>query len=242
MKITFINHSGFLIEWEHCVWLIDYYHGRIPDFDQSKKLLIFCSHSHSDHFNARLFRVFRDVKTVSYLLSADIKPAVDKLALAAEQLQQIEYIEPDQSSRIADGAGAEVTVETLNSTDCGVAFLMKYQGKTVYHAGDLNCWVWQGEPAEDTRRMTAAYIHELRKLKSLAGHIDVAFVPLDPRQEEWYAKGLLGFFEEVGAARVFPMHFWGRYEIIRQFPDSPEGRAYREYLAVPEHAGESWEI
>ena len=47
MKITFIEHSGFMVEMEHTVLLFDYYHGKIPTFDKNKMLYVFVSHSHA---------------------------------------------------------------------------------------------------------------------------------------------------------------------------------------------------
>ena len=46
--------------------------------------------------------------------------------------------------------GAEI--RTLRSTDEGVAFVVHYAGKTIYHAGDLNWWHWEGEPDEKKYR------------------------------------------------------------------------------------------
>ncbi len=47
--------------------------------------------------------------------------------------------------------GAEI--RTLRSTDEGVAFVVHYAGKTIYHAGDLNWWHWKkGEPDEKIQR------------------------------------------------------------------------------------------
>ncbi len=37
--ITYIGHSGFLVEWEHSVWLFDYYRGDIPEFSHEKKIV-----------------------------------------------------------------------------------------------------------------------------------------------------------------------------------------------------------
>ena len=72
-------------------------------------------------------------------------------------------------------------VRTMKSTDEGVAFLVECGGKRIYHAGDLNNWVWSGEPEADNLRMSENYRLELEKMKG--NHVDVAFVPLDPRQE-----------------------------------------------------------
>lgn len=46
----------------------------------------------------------------------------------------------------------KTTVKTLFSTDEGVAFLLRCSEGTIYHAGDLNDWVWNGEPDEENRQ------------------------------------------------------------------------------------------
>ena len=40
MKVTYISHSGFLIETENCLFLFDYYEGKIPPLSQEKPLFI----------------------------------------------------------------------------------------------------------------------------------------------------------------------------------------------------------
>ena len=47
--------------------------------------------------------------------------------------------------------------------------------------------------------------------------IDIACVPLDPRQEEFYDRGMLGFLKEIPVFEVYPMHFWEKPEIIDRF-------------------------
>ena len=56
MKITFIAHSAFLVEWDKFYTLFDYvyerdYTGTLPPLDPQKPLLVFSSHSHEDHFD-----------------------------------------------------------------------------------------------------------------------------------------------------------------------------------------------
>lgn len=86
---------------------------------------------------------------------------------------------PDEEASI--NLPPAVHVRTMKSTDEGVAFLVECGGKRIYHAGDLNNWVWSGEPEADNLCMSENYRLELEKMKG--NHVDVAFVPLDPRQE-----------------------------------------------------------
>lgn len=53
------------------------------------------------------------------------------------------------------------------------------------------------------------YIEPLRDRK-----IDAAFIPLDPRQEEYYTLGMDYFLELAKPEKVYPMHFWRKPEII----------------------------
>lgn len=71
MKVTYISHSGFLIETENCLFLFDYYEGKIPPLSQEKPLFIFVSHWHSDHFNPEIFSIRHE--KVHYILSHDTR-------------------------------------------------------------------------------------------------------------------------------------------------------------------------
>ena len=55
MKITYINHSCFSVELDNCILLFDYFDGSIPKFDNNKKIYVFSSHSHHDHYNKSIF-------------------------------------------------------------------------------------------------------------------------------------------------------------------------------------------
>ena len=46
MKVTYINHSGFLIETRDCYYIFDYYKGELPHLDKEKEVIVFCSHPH----------------------------------------------------------------------------------------------------------------------------------------------------------------------------------------------------
>lgn len=47
MKITYIGHSGFLVELSHTLLLFDYYRGKIPPLPKEKELFVFVSPSSS---------------------------------------------------------------------------------------------------------------------------------------------------------------------------------------------------
>lgn len=80
MRITYIRHSAFLAEWEDIVCLFDYAEGELPEIDRDKRLCVFVSHHHSDHFNPEIFTRFADHPRHTFILSDDIRtvPAGEK--------------------------------------------------------------------------------------------------------------------------------------------------------------------
>lgn len=206
MQVTYINHSGFLVESEACYYIFDYYKGELPKLDKDKEVIVFCSHFHQDHFNPQIFEILNDMgMNYQAVLAKDINkrkyPAGVKITTAYH----------DKTYILDNGT----QVSTLLSTDSGVAFIVKAKSDTIYHAGDLNDWYWEGEPDADNRQMTSRYRAEIDKLKGI--HFDAAFVPLDPRQEEHYADGMIYFLENVECEAVFPMHYWDEPKVIDRF-------------------------
>ena len=114
---------------------------------------------------------------------------------------------------------------TFKSTDLGVAFLIEDEDKIIYHAGDLNDWVWDDETDAYNEQMTFDYRKQIGLLSNkLNGQkVDVAFVVLDPRQEKDYDRGLCYFLEHILVEKVYPMHYWGDSSVVDTFlQDHPE--------------------
>ena len=129
-------------------------------------------------------------------------------------------------------------VKTFKSTDEGVAFLLRTEGKTIYHAGDLNHWVWEGEPEDYNRQMRENFRGELKKLAGT--HIDLAFMLIDPRQEKDFYLGMDDFMRMVGADTVFPMHFWEDFEAAARFKALPCAAEYKDKIREIHRRGESF--
>lgn len=206
LTVTYIQHSGFLVETEHSYLLFDYWKGEIPELKYDKELYVFSSHAHSDHYTKDIFKLENKCCKVVYILSSDIKRA----SSFWKKAENVIFIKPHENKVIN-----ACTVSTLKSTDEGVAFLVKTENKTIYHAGDLQWWDWPGEPEEDNQMMEQLYKSELDRLKGET--IDCAFVVLDPRQEESETLGIDYFIKNVGAHFVFPMHCWEQYDIIKRY-------------------------
>ena len=212
IKVTYIGHSGFWVEWPDCIWLFDYY----------EPLYIFVSHFHADHFNPAIFQIQAHAG-VTYILSQDV---LRHRKISPEELPKDLYtMRPGQELSLMNG---QLLIRTLHSTDFGVAFLVRFHDKWIYHAGDLNWWVWKEETKQYNHNMTANFKKYTAPLEGM--ELFAAFLPLDPRQEDWYDKGFLYILEHTKTAHVFPMHFWKDYEMISTFLASPKGSLFKKQV------------
>lgn len=139
---------------------------------------------------------------------------------------------------LPDGGGVRITA--FKSTDQGIAFLVENGGKVLYHAGDLNDWKWTGESKAWNNDMDASYRRELEKIRNLGLVPDVAMLPLDGRQEEWFYLGIHEFMEIVGAKAVLPMHFWEDYDIIRRLKTLDCTTDYRDKITEIRQEGQTF--
>ena len=72
MKVTYIGHSGFLLEAENAYFLFDYYQGNIPEMNRNYPLVVFVSHKHADHYNPEVFELVKKYPRVQFVLSRDV--------------------------------------------------------------------------------------------------------------------------------------------------------------------------
>ena len=104
----------------------------------------------------------------------------------------------------------------------------------------MNCWVWDTAPRYKNDQMKALYQSELELLKGK--DIDVAFVPLDPRQDTDFDLGMKYFFQAGGAEHVFPMHMWGDYSVVPLFKSTPTYRDYAPHVMDVSQPGQSFQL
>lgn len=235
LKVTYISHSGFLVETDSCCLLFDYWKGKLPSIDPDKSLYVFASHAHPDHYSDKIFELESSCRAVRYILSDDIRKASAKRPFGASHAKKdICYMKSGEKLAVGD-----CRIRTLRSTDEGVAFIVEADGHSIYHAGDLQWWDWPGEPEEENEDFRRRYCAEI---DSIAGeHFDAAFVVLDPRQEGSAGLGMEYFMEKVAADRIFPMHLWDDYGLIGRFKRGHAGLAQVEKVVEIGAPGEVFE-
>lgn len=254
MKVTYLHHSGFLVETAAAAYLFDYIKGDLPALPAGLPLYVFASHSHRDHYVEAIYRKPIAGRVKNYILAMEIashpdedphrrrgyEEYKDKILLIGPH--ETLYLDGDASTvnagahlsdtgagaGAAAGAGSDdacsapaesgnsaIRVQTLLSTDEGVAFCVYDPEGAIYHAGDLHWWHWEGEPDEENREMGENYRKEIDLLSG--EHFRAAFVPLDPRLDNAYWYGMRYFADHVKADHIFPMHSWKNYALTDRY-------------------------
>lgn len=243
MQLTYIHHSGFMLEAESCALLFDFVEGTLPRLPAGKPLYVFVSHTHHDHYTKKIFGVAdaaaRDhVPSVTFVLSDD----VPKSDVPAALRERAHFLQPHQTWE-----DAHMKVETLVSNDTGVAFLVDLpkgakdaEPLRLYFAGDLNAWNWDGD--EEDMALIRIYHEELSRIKGQ--HFDVAFIPLDPRLHDEMIQGITDFFTvgKCDAGVIVPMHMWGKYDIVEKVRAMQDKYPYMARLLPVSREGEPFMI
>lgn len=216
VKINYLYNSSFKVETDNYVLIFDYYNnlteldyknasgGVIGEEDlfTSKKVIVFATHSHGDHFSEVIFKWREKRPDIKYLLSSDIKGSIN--CSEARFISAYEEVAVDQ-----------LHVKAYGSTDLGISILVEVDGVNLFHAGDLNWWHWYDESDEDNAKMEITFKKEIEKIKK--EKIDIAFFPVDPRLRESYVLGPEYFIREIMPKALVPMHFREEYSITKDF-------------------------
>lgn len=218
VKINYLFNSGFAMETERHLLIFDYYkdsavsgekiraNGAIGEEDLkiSKDIIVLSSHSHQDHFNPVILD-WKDVRPdIKYVLSSDIE--------VIKKDENIKFISAYEELQFGD-----IYIKTYSSTDIGISFLVKVDGITVFHAGDLNWWYWWDDTEGEIQQAERWFKDEVNKIKG--DEIDIAFFPVDPRLEHNYCVGGEHFIREINPQVFIPMHFGENYQITENFAE-----------------------
>lgn len=248
MRVIFVHHSSFVVELEKKTLVFDYfggervkdYHftGKLPEFDKEKPLYFFASHRHQDHFDPEILRFKERYPKIHYILSKDIRLGAAYLArnkISPEIKKDITFVTANKEYQIED-----LKIETLRSTDEGVAFYIETEDVHLYHAGDLHNWRFEGAGDLVNGKMESGYKAALRHLEGK--HINLAFVVLDGRLGMHTDRGLDYFMQHINADYIFPMHMWQNYGLIAEYKKMCSNARYTERIVDVGRENEVFEI
>ena len=212
--VYYIYHSAFVIELEKSILIFDFY--KFPNNKKKekgeffnrfikrtdKKVYVFATHSHPDHFNKEILTWSKMNENIKYILSDDIR---------IHKHKNFYFTKEDDSFELDN-----LKINTFGSTDLGSSFYINTENKNIFHSGDLHFWHWEDDTLEEEKTMYDAYMVQLEKIKKL-DRIDIAFVPVDPRLGVNTLEGVELFYKILKPRIIIPMHFSNDYSQMKNF-------------------------
>lgn len=216
MRLTYLFHSGFVLEADTCILVFDYWMDPaqvMPGLLKSDKpLYVLSSHFHEDHFSPQIFSWREQKPDITYILSKDIL----KHRRAHREEADV------WMTKGATWQNGNISITATGSTDSGVSWVVEVQGKRIFHAGDLNNWYarfltddYQGgliyneetgkniNPAQEEKH----YLGELKDIRKVCDSFDLVMFPVDGRIGNGYTRGARQFIECFRVGLFVPMHF-----------------------------------
>lgn len=204
MKITYIYHSGFVIEGKDFTILIDYYKDTGNNYvhdvllKRPGRLYVMASHFHPDHFNPEILTWKALRPDITYILSKDIL----RHRRAPKDTTEHWLIKKDEYK------DDTLYVKAYGSTDVGISFYFELEGKSFFHAGDLNNWHWMEESTpKESQAAEKAFLKERNDIFYEHSEIETVFFPVDARLGKEYMRGPEQFIRKIKTGLFIPMHF-----------------------------------
>jgi len=213
MKLTYIYHSGFVLEGDSCTLIMDYYQDTDDLYIQRNlpvfkgRIYVLVSHWHPDHFNKDILKWKELRPDIQYVFSKDILKKRLVQTTDADFLLKGQVWEDEI-----------VRIQAFGSTDVGISFLIEAEGKKIFHAGDLNNWHWSEESTpEEIAVCERHFLKEVDLLSQTTKTLDLTMFPVDPRQGKDYMLGAEQFTDRIETKFFVPMHFGEAYNEANAF-------------------------
>lgn len=231
MEIEFIWHDCFLIKTPAANYVFDYWldsdgndrvvPGFIESLDRKVPLMVFISHGHKDHFNKSVFEWSVMFENIHYIVSNDVGKRIRHIT-SETSVYSGTKVAPSMLTIMKAGESLvlpHAVVRSFPSTDIGNCYLVETSAGRIFHAGDLNAWIWLDESDDkEVRKALGDYNACLRDISDYIfspegrnrvpdGHIDLCFFPVDSRIGRDYFTGAGIFVRKFDVRHFFPMHF-----------------------------------
>lgn len=219
-KVTFIWHDCFFVETDKADIVFDFWNdpmaddGEAPLFirnrDARKPLFVFVSHHHKDHYTREIFSWTKEASDIHFILSHDTARFTRHLLSPTAvysgprpQAEQVTVLKPGEKRDLGI-----ISVEAFGSTDIGNSYFVEIGSQRIFHAGDLNAWIWKDESTEqEVDEAISAFSGIIDSIKERHPELDYAFFPVDSRIGRDFFTGAAIFVHKIRVGRFFPMHF-----------------------------------
>ncbi len=213
--IWYLGHSGWGILTKNNFVIFDYWlWNRGPDQPcldngaidpaqlKDKKVTVFVSHEHADHYDPRIWEWQEQIDNITYIFG--FQPQL-------EQEQSYVFL-PARTDTIVN----DIKITTIESNDTGEGFLIEVDGVTILHPGDH---------ANRQRDFSGTYLAEIDFLKAKNPDIDISFMPISGcgfGDQVAVKMGVYKTIEKLRPKTFFPMHSIGAEYNYTEFIEQME--------------------
>ena len=217
MTVTYIYHSCYLIEFDEFSVLFDFYEDSLREdgtywiadylLNKEEDLYVFCSHSHSDHFNPDILSWRKNKSNIRYIFSYELLESICTDVEVAVYLKKEDFFKDHR-----------IKVKAFGSTDIGCSFLVIHNDRLFFHSGDLNNWHWRDEvSADEALTYENNFLCEVELISEKSDNLYLAMFPIDPRLGKDFMRGAEQFISRIKTEYIVPMHFGENYDKVNQF-------------------------
>ena len=219
IKTIYIYHDCFVVKTHEAVLVFDfwkdpYQHGPLPNplmnVERDVPVYVFVSHGHKDHYNPDIFGWAKHFPNIRYIVSKDVRKRINHIISAGSSYKG-DKVEPSKVIAMSDHDHYEddiISVNTFPSTDTGNSYGVTIAGRTIFHAGDLNAWIWKDESTEkEVQNALQKYNAIVDLIAACYDGFDFCFFPVDSRIGTDYFIGAKIFLNRFKIKHFFPMHY-----------------------------------
>lgn len=203
-KITYLDHSGFMIETPDVLMVFDYY--RDPAHKVTKTLqhnpelpvVFFVSHRHKDHFSHDIWNLGQSHKRL-YIVSNDV------VGSDVHSDMPVNWMSPGDS--LEDQLGG-LNVKAYGTTGHGCSFVVTTKdNKTIFHAGELGEPISHNDSApRDIAKFKEKFTVAVNRIAAAQPSVDVAMMSVNTVDGPDFALGATEFLEKVNVVEFVPYH------------------------------------
>lgn len=237
-ELTYIYHDCFMIETPEAVIIFDYWKdplsfsapivndkkegtettGRnfkdfpplLDEINTDKPLYLIVSHHHKDHFSRRIFLWSKWFDDITFIISKDVYRAVRYMLVEhgtyeghKPPLDRVHVLTPGEVFE-----DRNIKVKAFGSTDIGNSYAVETSGVSIFHAGDLNAWLWLDESTpREIEDAENAFNEIVDRIRAEFPSFDLVMFPVDSRQGREYWRGARYFVNKILTTLFVPMHF-----------------------------------
>lgn len=209
IEVLRLSDNSYAVELnkEKTILIFDYFGERSHALDRMLDknpfydVVIFVSQHNSAHYRRSVFELMQNRRKI-YIVSNDVP---------AKEIPSTLNVQGMSAGDSIDLPDSKINVKAYGTSGKGVSFMVTLYDNNnyrIFFGGDLNIWHSKTDLTErGIDEVANKYHHVINRIASEIDQINVAFLAVDPRQGDDFAKSVDEFLENIKVDEFFPAHY-----------------------------------